>query len=100
MDVLLQMWADLLGTDDLTRARLEHLLRNPPASCTNHDMDALVTSEPALWSWRKVGLGHLKFVQSWENRPTRKEWRALKRLVRDYLPIGIYVEFRGCPKAS
>lgn len=96
----LDMFASMYGIErggsrKQVAARL-HL--TPPTFGTIGHMNAVVDSEPALWTWRTVGRAHIKIVQSWENRPTRVQWRELKRWIRDeIMPAGVLVEFRGCP---
>lgn len=102
MDALLDMWANLLGLDcPLDQDQLKHRLLARPPTFTNTTMDCLVASEPALWSWRKVGMGRIKIVASWANRPTRPQWRELRRYIsEEIIPCGVQVEFRGCPHVA
>jgi len=102
MKAITEHWADLLGMPrDSTRGQLLRALRGSTYNFTRAELDRIVDDTPHLWQWRegKPGTYSVKVVQSWENRPTRGEWRRLKQWFREcVVPAGVPVEFRGCPR--
>lgn len=91
-------WAYLFGCMEARPELLARLFLVP--TFTNGDMDRMIDANDSLWQWRQVGYGRLKIIQSWEHRPTRKEWREMKRYIRTLIPVGIHVEFHGCPRVA